>query len=169
MGSPQVQVQVQVSTNLEGFALFIPISTLKRKKRSAKRGHQAVTKTAVRRMLGTYLTESRIHSTQQIVHPNIPPAMPHAWRTAGLMHRVQDACNVGLEREGLVDQVAAPLGSDTPRGRLGVLIRPRLSAGTHLAVRPFGSSPETSPGSASHTKSTKPVSLPYLLREEIAD
>ena len=57
----------------------------------------------------------------------------------------------------------------TERAAGRVLIRPRLSAGTHLAVRPFGSSPETSPGSARHTKSTKPVSLGYPLREEIAD
>ena len=76
---------------------------------------------SVRRILGTYLTESRIH---KVVHSRLFIQIfllpfPHARRTAGLMHRVQDACNVGLEREGLVDQVAAPLGADTPRGRLG--------------------------------------------------
>lgn len=76
---------------------------------------------SVRRILGTYLTESRIY---KVVHSRLFIQIfllpfPHARRTAGLMHRVQDACNVGLEREGLVDQVAAPLGADTPRGRLG--------------------------------------------------
>ncbi len=150
VGSPQVQVstiKVDGCCSLPGSPRSISKrykeATLKKTNLEVPSVPQAATK-SFRAQITEYsvhiFTECTAICPSKLSPIHLPQPAPchstvHTTRTAaGLMHRVPDACNVRPEREGLMDQVAAPLGSDTPRGRRGVLIRARVSAGTHLAL-----------------------------------